>query len=102
MEKERLLILNFLKWNDKNGMYIDSDRVLEGFPILSYNEALGYFFGVINDDIYYSIVDNIFELSFEEIIKVAKERKVYEMTINKLKYLIENGPGERIYRYLLE
>lgn len=60
------------------------------------------FFGVINSDFYYSIVDNIFELSFYEIIKYAKDYKFYNQTYKKLKLLIDNNPNENLYRNLLE
>ncbi|BDU93760.1 hypothetical protein [Clostridium perfringens] len=40
-------------------------------------KSIKYFFGVINSEFYYPIVDNIFELSFDEIIHYAKEYKFY-------------------------
>ncbi len=59
-------------------------------------------FGVINSDFYYSIADNIFELSFYEIIKYAKDYKFYNQTYKKLKLLINSNPNEILYRNLLE
>ena len=40
---------------------------------MTYDDSVKYFFGVMNDDFYYNITDNIFELSYEEVIKYAKD-----------------------------
>ncbi|MDU7550019.1 MAG: hypothetical protein E7K59_15485 [Clostridium perfringens] len=76
----RKKILDFLQWNDKNGYYTDEICNLEDVTKLSLEESIKYFFGVINSDFYYSIADNIFELSFYEIIKYAKDYKFYNQT----------------------
>ena len=60
----RIKILAFLQWNDKNGYYTDERCDLEEVQKLSLEESIKCFFGVINSDFYYSIADNIFELSF--------------------------------------
>ncbi|BDU93763.1 hypothetical protein SNUCP_32800 (plasmid) [Clostridium perfringens A] len=57
---------------------------------------------MINSEFYYSIVKNIFELSFYETIKYAKEVAFYNKTYNKLKLLINSNPNETLYRNLLE
>ena len=101
-EDVRRKILAFLQWNDKNGYYTDERCDLEEVQKLSLEESIKYFFGVINSDFYYSIVDNIFELSFYEIIKYAKDYKFYNQTYKKLKLLIDNNPNENLYRNLLE
>ena len=98
----RKKILNFLQWNDKNGYYTDERCDLEEVQKLSLEESIKYFFGVINSDFYYSIVDNIFELSFYETIQYAKDYKFYNQTYNKLKLLINSNPNENLYRNLLE
>lgn len=98
----RKKILYFLQWNDKNGYYTDERCDLEDVPRLSLEESIKYFFGVINSDFYYSIVDNIFELNFYEIIQYAKEYEFYNRTINKLKLLIDSNSNEILYRKLLE
>ena len=95
-------IINFLQWNDKNGYYTDEICNLGYVFRLSLEESVKYFFGVINSDFYYSIADNIFELSFYEIIKYAKDYKFYNQTYKKLKLLIDNNPNENLYRNLLE
>ncbi len=60
------------------------------------------FFGVVSSDFYYSIVDNIFELSFYETIKYTKDYKFYNQTYNKLKLLININDNEILYRNSLE
>ncbi|WP_422389184.1 hypothetical protein [Clostridium baratii] len=75
MDKDKQLvnIIKFLHWNDKNGYYIDEEYNLEEEPRMTYEEAVKYFFGVLNDDFHYNVVDNIFELTYEEAIKYAKD-----------------------------
>ncbi len=51
---------------------------------------------MINSDFYYSIADNIFELSFYETIKYAKDYKFYNQTYKKLKLLIDNNTNENL------
>ncbi|HHD2718510.1 TPA: hypothetical protein ACOTHS_002116 [Clostridium perfringens] len=101
-EKERLLITKFLQWNDKNGYYTDENCDLEKQPRMTYEEAVKYFFGVLNDDFYYNIVDNIFELTYEEVIKYAKDNGFYNNTYEKLMLLVENeNQTEDFYRSLI-
>lgn len=96
------LILNFLAWNDRNGVYKIEDRVLHDFICLSYEESIRYFFGVLNDDVYYKFADNIFELSYDKVISIAREEGIYRETIEKLKVLLEyEGNSEDIYRSLI-
>ena len=47
---------------------------------MTYDDSVKYFFGVMNDDFYYNITDNIFELSYEEVIKYAKDNNFYDST----------------------
>ncbi|EDT69998.1 hypothetical protein ACRTBB_002923 [Clostridium perfringens] len=98
----RTKILAFLQWNDKNGYYTDERCDLEEVQKLSLEESIKYFFGIINSDFYYSIVDNIFELSFYETVQYAKEFKFYNKTYSKLKFLINSNPNEILYRSLLD
>lgn len=51
-EKERKGIIEFLQWNDRNGCYTDENCDSEDVPRMTYEEAIKYFFGVVNDDIY--------------------------------------------------
>ncbi|WP_459625131.1 hypothetical protein [Clostridium tetani] len=100
--KERVTITKFLQWNDKNGCYTDENRDIEEFPRMTYKDAIKYFFGVINDDVYYKIVDNIFELTYEEAIRYAKEKGFYDTTIQKLNLLYnENKPTIEFYKNLI-
>ena len=80
----RRKILAFLQWNDKNGYYTDERCDLDEVQKLSLEESIKYFFGVINSEFYYSIADNIFELSFYETIKYAKDYKFYNQTYMKI------------------
>lgn len=101
-DKERVAITKLLQWNDRNGSYTDENCDAEGIPRITYEDAAKYFFGVINDDYYYKIVDNIFELTYEEAIKVAKDKGFYDRTIKKLNLLVnEDNPTEELYRSLI-
>lgn len=96
-------ILRFFQWNDRNGCYTDENCDLEEVPRMTYEEAVKYFFGVINDDFYYSITDNIFELTYDEVIKYAKENNIYESTMNKLQILIDaKSADDKLYRSILD
>ncbi|HAT4246734.1 TPA: hypothetical protein I9059_001910 [Clostridium perfringens] len=101
-EKERINVMKFLQWNDRNGYYTDEECDLEEEPRMNYEEAIKYFFGVLNDNFYYNIVDNIFELTYEETIKYAKDNGFYNNTYEKLILLVENeNPTEEFYRSLI-
>ena len=101
-ELDRLRILNFLQWNDRHGCYTDENCDLEGVSRLTYGDAIKFFFGVINEDFYYSKVDNIFELSYEQIIEYAEQNGFYDSTIEKLELLIQqSSPSESFYRSLI-
>ncbi len=102
MDRNRIKITKFLQWNDKNGCYTDENCDLEEEPRMTYEEAVKYFFGVLNDDFYYNIVDNIFELTYEEVIKYAKDNGFYNKTYEKLMLLVDNeNPTEEFYRSLI-
>ena len=47
--------------------------------------------GVTNGDFYNSKADNIFELTYEEVIRLSKDNNFYEDTKNKLKRLIKGN-----------
>ncbi|MTO10433.1 hypothetical protein GMB50_10590 [Turicibacter sanguinis] len=100
--ENREKILVFLQWNDRHGCYTDENCQLEDVPKLTYEDAVKYFFGVINDEFYYSKVDNIFELTFEEVINYAKENNFYTKTIDKLDLLINSSAiDEGLYNKLI-
>lgn len=101
-DEKRLKIVQFLQWNDKYGAYTDELRKIEGLEELTYEEAIRDFFGVLNEDFYYQIVDNIFELSYEEVITYAKDNHFYEETLGKLQKLLECETfNEEIYREII-
>ena len=64
-ELERIKLTEFLKWNDRDGCYTGENCDLEEVPRMTYDDTVKYLFGVINDDFYYSITDNIFELNMK-------------------------------------
>lgn len=98
----RKKILQFLQWNDRNGCYTDENCDLEEVTRMTYEEAVKYFFGIINDDFYYNIAENIFELTYDEVIKYAKENNIYESTMNKLQILIDaKSADDELYRSIL-
>ncbi len=102
-ENTHIEILSFLQWNDRNGCYTDKNCDLEEVPRITYEEAVKYFFGVINDDFYYSIAHNIFELTYDEVIKYAKGNNIYESTMNKLQILINaKSADDELYRSILD
>ena len=101
-DENRVRILNFLQWNDRHGCYTDENCDLEDVSRLSYNDAVKFFFGVMNEDFYYSKVDNIFELSYDETIEYAKQNGFYDSTMEKLQLLLqEPSPNDRFYRTLI-
>ena len=101
-DENRIKILNFLQWNDRHGCYTDGNCDLEEVPRFTYDEAVKYFFGVINDVFYYSKSDNIFELSYAQVIEYAKENGFYDKTYMKLNELLSNpNPTDDFYYSLL-
>ncbi|MFQ9245948.1 MAG: hypothetical protein ACLR3R_00340 [Clostridium paraputrificum] len=90
----RRKITEFLQWNDKNGCYTDENCDLEHITRMTYEDAVKYFFGIMNDDFYYRITDNIFELSYDEVIKYAKDNNFYDGTYEKLNLLINNNASK--------
>lgn len=99
----RVRITQFLQWNDRNGFYIDENCDLEDIPRMTYEDAVKYFFIVMNDDFYYGITDNIFELTYDEVIKYAKDNKFYDITVNKLSLLEnENRPTVEFYKFIIK
>ncbi|WP_283697499.1 hypothetical protein [Clostridium perfringens] len=90
----RKKILNFLQWNDKNGYYTDEICSLENIPRLTLEDSIKFFFGVINSDFYYYVVDNIFELTLYEAIQYSKINGFYNKTCEKLKLLINTNTNE--------
>jgi hypothetical protein len=100
--KERIAITKFLQWNDRNGFYTDESCDLEEISRMTYEDVVKYFFGVMNDDFYYKITDNIFETTYEEAIKYAKEKGFYDITMQKLNSLVNyDNPTVEFYRSLI-
>ena len=74
MKNNRIRITKFLQWNDRNGCYTDENCDIEGVERMNYEDALKYFFGVMNEDFYYNITDNIFELHM--MIQLNMQKKI--------------------------
>ncbi|MCE5220604.1 MAG: hypothetical protein LLF98_04860 [Clostridium sp.] len=103
LESDRKSITEFLQWNDKNGCYTDENCDIEGVERMTYEDAVKYFFGVMNEDFYYNITDNIFELTYEDVIRYAKENNLYDKTMCKLEMLFnQKNIAETFYRGLLD
>lgn len=69
---------------------------------MTYEDSVKYLFGVMNDDFCYNIKDNIFELSYDEVIKYAKDNNLYDSTCGKLNLLINNDePTIEFYESLI-
>ncbi len=67
---------------------------------MTYEDSIKYFFGVLNEDFYYTIADNMFELEYDELIKYAKNNGFYENTYKKLKLLINTNNFNAISFYI--
>lgn len=101
-EFERIRIIEFLQWNDTNGCYTDENCDLEDVPRMIYKEAVKYFFGVVNEDIYNKLSESMADIEYEEVIKYAKENGFYDITMEKLSELIsEANPTVEFYKRLL-
>ncbi|MBU3144626.1 hypothetical protein [Clostridium sp. CF012] len=102
-EKNRVAITSFLQWEDRNGSYTDKNSDIEGVKRMLYEDAIKYFFGVINSEIYFAIADNIFELTYEEVIKYSKEFNIYDKTMYKMRLLFkQNNNTKEFYRSLID
>ncbi|AMN30856.1 hypothetical protein [Clostridium perfringens] len=97
----RRKVLNFLQWNDKNGYYTDERCDLEEVPRMTYEDSIKYLFGVFNEELYYNIADNMFELDFNEVIEYAKEKGVYQSTYERINKLICSIETIELYRNLI-
>lgn len=72
-------------------------------PRITYKNFVKYFFSVRNNNFYYSITDNIFELSYDEVIKYVKDNNLYDSTYKKLNILINNDkPTKEFYKSLIQ
>ena len=56
----------------------------------------------MNEYFYYSKVDNIFELSYDETIEYAKQSGFYDSTVEKLQLLLQEPLlNDKFYRSLI-
>jgi hypothetical protein len=102
MDDERIKITNFIQWKDRNGCYTDDRCDLEEVPRMSYEDAVKYFFIVMNDDFYYTKTDNIFALTLDEVSQYAKDNNFYEDTVEDLSRLLSvESPTLDTYRRLI-
>lgn len=101
-ERERKIIIEFLQWNDKNGCYTDENCDSEDVPRMTYEEAVKYFFEVVNGDAYASIGESMADIEYEEVIRYAKDKNLYDITMRKLSGLISKiNPTIEFYKGLL-
>ena len=102
LESQRIKIINFLQWNDPDGSYIDEECIMQELPVMTYEDAVKYFFGVVNDGFYDNIEDSIFEIPYEDVVLYAKKNTFYGKTIQKLELLTSNdNPTVEFYRNLI-
>lgn len=101
-EKERKGIIEFLQWNDRNGCYTDENCDSEDVPRMTYEEAIKYFFGVVNDDVYSQISESMADIEYEQVINFAKQNGFYDETLDKLSKLISKTSNTvEVYKSLL-
>ena len=101
-EKERKGIIEFLQWNDRNGCYTDENCDSEDVPRMTYEEAIKYFFGVVNDDVYNQISESMADIEYEQVISFAKQNGFYDETLDKLSKLIsKTSYTVELYKSLL-
>lgn len=101
-EKERKNIINFLQWNDQNGCYTDENCDSDDIPRMTYEEAIKYFFGVVNADAYIEISESMADIEYEQVINFAKQNGFYDETLDKLSKLIsKTSHTVEIYKSLL-
>ena len=101
-EKERKGIIEFLQWNDRNGCYTDENCDSEDVPKMTYEEAIKYFFGVVNDDVYSQISESMADIEYEQVINFAKQNGFYDETLDKLSKLISKTSNTvEVYKSLL-
>lgn len=89
-EVERIKITEFLQWNDQNGCYIDENCDLEDIPRMSYEEAVKYFFSVVNEGKYNRLSESMADIEYEQAIQYAKDNNFYDSSIAKLSKLTGN------------
>lgn len=101
-EKERKDIIEFLQWNDRNGCYTDENCDSEDVQRMTYEEAIKYFFGVVNADSYSQISESMADIEYEQVINFAKQNGFYDETLDKLSKLIsKTSHTVELYRSLL-
>lgn len=101
-EKKRKSIMEFLQWNDPNGCYTDENCDSEDVPRMTYEEAIKYFFGVVNADAYIEISESMADIEYEQVINFAKQNGFYDETLDKLSKLIsKTSHTVEVYKSIL-
>lgn len=68
----------------------------------AYEEAVKYFFGVVNADDYSEISESMADVEYEKVINFAKENGFYEKTMEKLTKLTdEDDITIKLYKSLI-
>ena len=69
---------------------------------MTYEDAVKYFFGVVNGDFYENITDSICEITYEDVVLYAKKNTFYGKTVQKLELLTSNKtPTLEFYRSMI-
>ena len=69
---------------------------------MTYEEAIKYFFGVVNADAYSQISESMADIEYEQVINFAKQNGFYDETLDKLSKLIsKTSHTVEVYKSLL-
>lgn len=99
-EEQRLDILSFLQWNDRNGCYLDRERIDVGYKIIRKREAIKQFAIVINEDYLIKNDIDIYNSTYAQIIKAIKVANMSFSTSIKLMLLFQR-PEVKTYEKII-
>lgn len=88
-EEQRISILRFLQWNDRNGCYLDRERKLEGYRIIRKREAIKMFVVVTNEDHLLKNNVDIYCCTYTQVLNLIKAGNRYFSTSLKMMLLLE-------------
>lgn len=98
-ELERISMLDFLQWNDKNGSFLDKDQIGLGNNPFDYKETFVMFAIEMFRDSLFPEVEN-YDISYEEVLdKLKKSFKLFSLQI-AIKEIVEKK--EQAYKKIIE
>lgn len=101
-EHERIIITNFLQWNDRNGAYTDELCKECNNEPFGKRDVLKFFFSTINQDLLYHEEDeNPLNISLSKVVSLLKEKHLYFSSMIKLELLLKDD-SITTYRRVLE